>query len=135
MQVSHHRRREPDHHSAGASVPPDLRAGADQLHHRPDYCVRVIPCRATNENYFVGPSLQRKQKSEGQRRSPCESDGVRSANRHPKEPIRNLEQQLDKRINPLVLNLGKLRQLEQTDPELYLRLKLTTTMFEGDAFE
>lgn len=53
---------------------------------------------------------------------------------HVRELIRNLEQELMKRINPLILTKQKIKNLEKEDKEFYIRLKLTTVELNGDIF-
>ena len=51
-----------------------------------------------------------------------------------REMIRELEKELSKKINPLILTRQKLNNLERENKEFYIRLKLTTTILNGDIF-
>jgi predicted nucleotidyltransferase len=46
--------------------------------------------------------------------------------------IRELEKQLNVKVNPLILTRSKISSLKKNDPEFYTRLKLTSI---GDAFD
>jgi len=47
--------------------------------------------------------------------------------------IRDLEKEMKRKVNFLVLNKEKIKQLKRQDPEFYIRLKLTST--RGDLFD
>src|SRR3989344_6450401 len=51
-----------------------------------------------------------------------------------REMIRELEKELSKKISPLILTRQKLNNLERENKEFYIRLKLTTTILNGDIF-
>ena len=53
---------------------------------------------------------------------------------HVRELIRDLEEELDKRINPLILSPQKIKKMEKDDKEFHTRLKLTTLELNGDMF-
>lgn len=51
-----------------------------------------------------------------------------------REELRNIAKELNKKVNPLVINKNKLKRLEESDPQFYLRLKLTTIELNGEIF-
>lgn len=51
-----------------------------------------------------------------------------------RDDIRSLENELNKKINPLIMTEQKLKMLEQQDKEFFIRLKLTMTQLNGEIF-
>jgi hypothetical protein len=51
-----------------------------------------------------------------------------------REHIRGLEKELGKTISPLVIDEKRLKILEKTDYEFYIRLRFTTTELNGEIF-
>ena len=49
--------------------------------------------------------------------------------------LRNLEQELDTKVNLLTLNKNKINELRKGDYEFYIRLKLTSIKFGDDIFD
>jgi predicted nucleotidyltransferase len=47
--------------------------------------------------------------------------------------IRELEKEMKRKVNFIILNKEKIKQLKENDPEFYIRLKLTST--KGDLFD
>lgn len=50
------------------------------------------------------------------------------------ENVRKLEKDMKKKVNMLILNKKKIQNLQKQDYEFYIRLKLTSTQFDGDVF-
>jgi len=51
------------------------------------------------------------------------------------ESSRALEKELGRKVNLLALNKKKLNELKNNDSEFYIRLKLTSTLLNGDIFD
>ena len=49
--------------------------------------------------------------------------------------LRNLENELDTKVNLLILNKNKISELKKEDHEFYIRLKLTSIVFGEDIFD